>query len=122
MDMPEPLSNDQFGMGQEPQPGDMGAMPEAPADNGVSEIDDVFSQLDTEKQAAVLKYAKSMIDNSPEETPSPSESVDEEEMVTEITNNILDGQKQEEGDGDKKVRNKKVTTSNPFITKSFSRN
>ena len=77
-----------------------------------SEINDIFSKLDTEKQAAVIKYAKSMVNDD--------EPV-EEELVNEITNNILEDGKEKPEDGkDEKIRNKKITTSNPFVTKNFN--
>ena len=47
------------------------------------------------------------------------EGLDEDAMVTEITNNILDGEKPKpEDDKDEKVRNKKLNTS-PFKSKNF---
>ena len=48
------------------------------------EIDDIFSKLDTEKQAAVIKYAKSMV-NDKENDDEVEETDENEEMV----NNIL---------------------------------
>lgn len=80
-----------------------------------SEIDDIFSKLDTEKQAAVIKYAKSMVDGD-------AVSDDKgDDMVTEITNSIIDDKSvKNEGDGEK-IRNKKITSSNPFITKQFNK-
>ena len=82
-----------------------------------SEIDNIFSKLDTEKQAAVIKYAKSMVGD--DET-AVDEPVDEETIVTEITNNILDDRKDDTEREDDKVRNNKITQSNPFMTKSFN--
>jgi hypothetical protein len=90
-----------------------------------SEIDDIFSKLDTEKQAAVIKYAKSMVDDEGTESePQTKESQmpGEDEMVTEIANNVLDDRKEKPEEGeDKRIRNKKVTKANPFITKDFNK-
>ena len=108
------MTNDDFGM----EDGNDGL-----ADDGKEnidnekngEIDDIFSKLDTEKQAAVIKYAKSMINDA-------DENNDEDGMVTEITNNVLDDmQKKEIEKNDKKIRNKKVTTDNPFVSKRFKK-
>lgn len=80
---------------------------EMPGEGGGSEIDDIFSKLDTEKQAAVIKYAKSQL----------GESVNNEEaLVTEIENEILKDKK--EGKVKEKIKNKKVDKKNsPFVTK-----
>lgn len=125
MDAPMPPMDDQFGMGEdlgpEPQPNDMGMggdQEPAPAEGG-SEIDSVFSQLDTEKQAAVLKYAKSMVNDNAGEEPKPDTNVEEEKIVTEITNNILNDRVEKKSN--EKVRNKKITNANPFITKNFNK-
>lgn len=94
--------------------------PEMNAQDGQanSEIDDIFSKLDTEKQAAVIKYAKSMVDGDAQ----PEPEMNEEQVVTEITNNIMgDEDKKPEHKEDQKIRNSKITSSNPFITKSFNR-
>ena len=90
-----------------------------PAESGEeSEIDSIFSKLDTEKQAAVIKYAKSMVDGDAE--PETKDEVDEEVLVNEILSNVMDGRDDgQEERYDKKVRKKAVTKSNPFITKSF---
>lgn len=74
---------------------------------GNSEIDDIFSKLDTEKQAAVIKYAKSMVSDKEDEGQM------DEELVTEITNEILD-ERNKEDEEDKKIRNPRIKTS-PFI-------
>ena len=112
--LPPEMTNDDFGM----EDGNDGL-----ADDGKEnidnekngEIDDIFSKLDTEKQAAVIKYAKSMINDA-------DENNDEDGMVTEITNNVLDDmQKKEIEKNDKKIRNKKVTTDNPFVSKRFKK-
>jgi hypothetical protein len=120
MPLEEPNNEGPQGMG--PDLNMDGPMPEPEMgndgenDEANSEIDDIFSQLDTEKQAAVIKYAKSMVNGN-----EPAGIQDEEEgMVTEITNNILDDKKEKPEDReDEKIRNKKVTNANPFVTKSF---
>lgn len=123
MDAPMPPMDGQPEMGDdlrpEAQPNDMGMgdnQEPAPAEEG-SEIDSVFSQLDTEKQAAVLKYAKSMVNDKAGEEPQPDANVEEEKIVTEITNNILNDRVDKKSN--EKVRNKKITNANPFITKNF---
>jgi hypothetical protein len=71
--------------------------------DGGSELENVFSQLDTEKQAAVLKYAKSMVEN-----------VEHEDLVNEIENEIMADRKKPK----KESINKEVNLgSNPFVTK-----
>ena len=94
-----------------------------------SEINDIFSKLDTEKQAAVIKYAKSMVsddevagdgNNEPMPMPESRELIDK--MVNEIVNNIMsddDKKKDNERKTGEPVKNKKVTPSNPFVTKTF---
>ena len=106
MDQPEMDGPDSMGPSM-----DDGEMPEEPAPSKNNEIDDIFSKLDTEKQAAVIKYAKSMVDGD-----AVSEPTNEEQVVTEIVNNILDDQEQRpEERKDMKIRNKKVTMSSPFV-------
>ena len=95
-----------------------------------SEINDIFSKLDTEKQAAVIKYAKSMVsddevagdgNNEPMPMPESRELIDK--MVNEIVNNIMsddDKKKDNERKTGEPVKNKKVTSSNPFVTKTFN--
>ena len=84
------------------------------------EIDDIFSKLDTEKQAAVIKYAKSMV-NDKENDDEVEETDEDEEMVNEIANNILDDiSKKSSETKDKKIRNTKITNDNPFVAKRFS--
>ena len=119
IDNPEPMPmggpdfGDSDGMAQDSENG-VGDIPVDDADSkSDSEIDDIFSKLDTEKQAAVIKYAKSMVSD---------DDVNEDEMVNEITNSVLDDRKEKPEEGeDKRIRNKKVTTSNPFITKNFNK-
>lgn len=85
------------------------------------EIDDIFSKLDTEKQAAVIKYAKSMV-NDKENDDEVEETDENEEMVNEITNNILDDMSKKSSETkDKKIRNTKITNDNPFVAKRFSK-
>ena len=106
MDMQGDMGSDLMG-GQDDMPDDLGDT------SSNSEIDDIFSKLDTEKQAAVIKYAKSMVNNEPED-----KNMDEE-LVTEITNDILgDMDNKVEDEEDTKVRNKQITSDNPFIHKS----
>lgn len=114
-------------------PQDMGSLPNSQemssadmpdmndgGDKSDSEINDIFNQLDTEKQAAVIKYAKSMVDNKSGNDESQPD-VNEEQIVNEITNNILDDRKDENNDNEEKIRNKKITNSNPFISKNFQK-
>ena len=85
------------------------------------EIDDIFSKLDTEKQAAVIKYAKSMV-NDKENDDEVEETDENEEMVNEIANNILDDMSKKSSETkDKKIRNTKITNDNPFVAKRFSK-
>ena len=82
-----------------------------------SEIDSIFSKLDTEKQAAVIKYAKSMVGGDDADGEPDSEGI-----VNEIANNILDGKREKpEKDEDRRIRNRKVTVSNPFVSKDFNK-
>ena len=79
-----------------------------PGEGSGSEIDDIFSQLDTEKQAAVIKYAKSQLGESIE---------NEDSLVTEIENDILSDKKEDETKKEK-IKNKNVDKKNsPFVTK-----
>lgn len=91
-------------MGGEDQMGDQ----EIPDNGGGNEIDDIFSQLDTEKQAAVIKYAKSMV----------GESVihEDDNLVTEIENEIL-ADRQDKGKKEKIKNNSVNKANNPFVTK-----
>lgn len=123
-DMPQEPVGGPVNEPEMPEPGHDMEMPDEGqgAEDGKadSEIDTIFSKLDTEKQAAVIKYAKSMVDDdAPVEE---QDEVDVDDMVTEITNNILsdEGQKPEERD-DKKIRNKKITAGNPFASKPFNK-
>ena len=89
-----------------------------------SEIDSIFDKLDTEKQAAVIKYAKSMIGDTEDEAPKGDEMPMENtkrlsDMINEIINNVLSDEEtnDDEDRADKKIRNPKVTTENPFKSK-----
>ena len=108
-----------------PEPGPDMEMPDAPGpEDGQadSEINSIFSKLDTEKQAAVIKYAKSMIGDDALVSEQEDLNVDVDDIVTEITNNILsDEDSKPEDRDDKKIRNKKITTGNPFTSKSFNK-
>ena len=127
MGMSAPIPGDGMEMNQNEDPGmgdmdmntDMGLEDDTSKEG--SEIDNVLAQLGTEEKAAVLKYAKSMIDDKPQTEAPQNENVDEDEIVTEITNNILDDRKDPMKAKDEKIRNTKITNSNPFITKNFSR-
>lgn len=116
-------------------------MPEPPMDDtkeapeeGNNEIDDIFGKLNTEKQAAVIKYAKSMVDDNEEgdneETSdeAPEDGMPDDKMkmeskenlgnlVNEIINSILDDDEEEDSREDDKIRNTKVTKDNPYISK-----
>lgn len=97
--------------------------PEEASEGGNSEIDDIFSQLNTEDQASVIKYAKSMIkDNGEQDTPSApdmqAESVKKiKKLVTEIVNNILGSDDEDSQRPDNQVRNKRAKSNSPFVTK-----
>lgn len=110
--------------------------PPTPDDDGNednSEINDIFDKLDTEKQAAVIKYAKSMVNGTEEddddtpEPPMPEGGPDMpmeskrglNNLISEIVNNILSDMEtgEEEDRRDDKIRNKKVTKDNPYISK-----
>lgn len=122
--MPIGVPDTSQGMGapsndQEPTPMDTPDM-DGTGSKEESEIDDIFNQLDTEKQAAVIKYAKSMVNNEPEGN-NNSPEMTEEQIVTEITNNILDDRNEEDRDKKEAIKNKKITNSNPFVSKNFQR-
>jgi hypothetical protein len=77
-------------------------------------LEDILSKLSPNQRKAVKKYAEGIADEDDDDT-----QMDEDAMVTEITNNILDdGNGKDEDDKDQKVRNKKLNKS-PFKTKSF---
>lgn len=125
MNSPEPMPAGNVDMGEpdgmaQDFGGDMGDIQVDKEDEkGDSEIDSIFSKLDTEKQAAVIKYAKSMVSDDSYGNEMPNE----DDMVNEICNSVIDDrrEKPEEGE-DKRIRNKKVTKANPFIAKGFSGN
>lgn len=104
MPMDQPPMGELDGMGpdmEEQPPMDDQQTPEGLG--GDSEIENIFSQLDTEKQAAVLKYAKSMVEN-----------VERGNLVTEIENEILADRKKKEKE---KINKDVVNGDNPFETK-----
>ena len=93
-----------------------------------SEIERIFDKLDTEKQAAVIKYAKSMVNDSDDddtkgEQEGPGDMTESkhglDNLVNEIVNNILSDM--ETGDNndrrDNIIRNKKITVNNPYVSK-----
>lgn len=127
---------DDNGMDSEPPMGDEGPDsmgsdmppmddkgPDEASVEGNSEIDDIFSKLNTEDQASVIKYAKSMVkDNGEQDTSSASdmqaESVKKiKKLVTEIVNNILGSDDKESQRPDNQVRNKRARNNSPFVTK-----
>lgn len=119
-----------------------GDMPEPPMEEepkeDKSEIDGIFNKLDTEKQAAVIKYAKSMVNDTdgeegsdgdggmpeaPMEDKAPDDMMESKSglnnLVNEIVNNILSDMETDDNEDrrDDKIRNKKITTDNPYISK-----
>ena len=119
-----------------------GDMPEPPMEEDPkedkSEIDGIFNKLDTEKQAAVIKYAKSMVNDTDDEEDSdgdggmPEPPMEDEapggmieskkglnSLVNEIVNNILSDMEtgDDEDRRDDKIRNKKISTDNPYVSK-----
>ena len=119
-----------------------GDIPEPPMEEGPkddkSEIDSIFNKLDTEKQAAVIKYAKSMVNDTDDEEdqdgdsgmpepPMENEAPDGmteskkglNNLVNEIVNNILSDMEtsDDEDRRDNKIRNRKISTDNPYVSK-----
>ena len=119
-----------------------GDMPEPPMEEepkeDKSEIDGIFNKLDTEKQAAVIKYAKSMVNDTDDEEDSdgdggmPEPPMEDEapggmieskkglnSLVNEIVNNILSDMEtgDDEDRRDNKIRNRKISTDNPYVSK-----
>lgn len=125
-------------MGTEPPIGDVPPMPtklpvedkpsmgDGPSNNGsqaTSEIEEIFSELNTEQRAATIKYAKSMTNNNQSDSsPMPPMATEGKKylqaVINEIVNNIINNEEsQEEVDmQDKKIRNRKVTVNNPNIS------
>ena len=118
-----------------------GAMPEPPMEEepkeDKSEIDGIFNKLDTEKQAAVIKYAKSMVNDTDDEEDSdgdagmPEPPMEDEapdgmteskkglnDLVNEIVNNILSDMEtsDDEARRDTKIRNRKISTDTPYVS------
>ena len=103
-----------------------GDMPEPPMEEGKkedkSEIDSIFNKLDTEKQAAVIKYAKSMVNDTDDEE-APDGMTESKKglnnLVNEIVNNILSDMEtsDDEDRRDNKIRNRKISTDNPYVSK-----
>lgn len=84
------------------------------SDNGGNhEIDKIFDKLDTEKKAAVIKYAKSMVNDSDDEMKSEGRKR-LGNIVNEIVNDVISDRKNKD---DKKIRNNRVTQENPFVPK-----
>lgn len=115
--MAEPASPMDNAVGQEndiPEP--QGGKAE---DESESEIDSIFDKLDTEKQAAVIKYAKSMVnDIDSQKHEGIKESKGEiDNLVNEIVNSILSDMETDKDRRDGKIRNKKITNNNPYISK-----
>ena len=119
-----------------------GDMPEPPMEEepkeDKSEIDGIFNKLDTEKQAAVIKYAKSMVNDTDDEKAQdgdggmPEPHMEDEvpdgmteskkglnDLVNEIVNNILSDMEtsDDEDRRDNKIRNRKISTDNPYVSK-----
>ena len=113
------FQNEPIGVGapQQAEPTMPDAGMETPSEGGNgkadSEIDNIFGKLDTEKQSAVIKYAKSLVNDDNDDTPV------EEDVVNEIANNIMNDKSKPSEREDKKIRNKRVSHSNPFVTKNF---
>ena len=97
--------------------------PDEASVEGNSEIDDIFSKLNTEDQASVIKYAKSMVKDNGEQDTSPAPDMQAEsvkkikKLVTEIVNNILGSDDEESQRPDNQVRNKRARNNSPFVTK-----
>lgn len=97
--------------------------PDEASVEGNSEIDDIFSKLNTEDQASVIKYAKSMVKDNGEQDTSPTPDMQAEsvkkikKLVTEIVNNILGSDDEESQRPDNQVRNKRARNNSPFVTK-----
>jgi hypothetical protein len=111
--MPAPMDNP--GMGQDMGPEESMGAPEMDDEGQDDELTSVLAKLSPEQKKAVVKYAQGIADEDGDD-----QGLDEDAMVTEITNNILDDGKQKpEDDKDQKVRNKKLKYGNPFSSKNF---
>ena len=130
---PMPMDGGNTPEGDMPEP----QMEEEPKEDK-SEIDSIFNKLDTEKQAAVIKYAKSMVNDTDDEKAQdgdggmPEPHMEDEvpdgmteskkglnDLVNEIVNNILSDMEtsDDEDRRDNKIRNRKISTDNPYISK-----
>lgn len=120
-DMNDPLSdgNQVPDMPSNEPSGDMGLNPvdgnEPNNNGGDNEINDVFNQLDIEKQSAVLKYAKSMVNNA--DTPSNDAPKPMGESTQYNLDEIIDSvMKDERKRGNRDITNDKIKQSNPFVS------
>ena len=110
--MGDPGMNQDFGMQEPTDVPEMGGEKSGIDD----ELEGVLSRLSPEQRDAVKKYAQGIAD---EDGDNDEPQMDEEGMVTEITNNILDdGNPRPEDEEDNKVRNKRLNKS-PFKSKYF---
>lgn len=123
---PAPMDSDVMGGDIPPADDGMGAMPDGgegiPAEGDNQEIDDIYSQLSTEDQASVLKYAKSMVkDNGSEEGGMPDMQAETKKhirsIVTEVVNSILGSEENGGVRPDNRIRNKRAKGNSPFVTK-----
>lgn len=142
MDGEEPMGDDPMNdmgdnspMGGDDPMNDMGdnapmdgeePMGDEPMDNmgGNPEIDNVFNQLDTEKQSAVLKYAKSMVNDTassnmgsePMDNANSMPSMGESKKynLDEIIDSVINGTTSRKR-GDKNITNTKLSKGNPFV-------
>lgn len=114
-----PPMDGQEDMGEEMPPmsnGNMGGEPN-------QELMDTIGQLGMEDQNAVLKYAKSMIDDGDgqdtmtNDNQMPMESTERfNSIISEIIQDFFDDNKKEVRDTNKKITNNKINKRNPFIS------
>jgi hypothetical protein len=111
-----PVDMNEPPMGPEPNEEEGEPIPspeETPSNDSQSEIDDIFNALDTEKQAAVIKYAKSMVNSKDDGDDTPKSNMEEsKQRISEIINDVIDDEMKNRED--KKIRNKNITCDNPF--------
>ena len=118
--------DDNFGM--EPNDDSQMADDNEPMDNGAaddknSEIDDIMDNLSTEDQAAVVKYAKSLTDDSEsdeshddDDMGMPMESKLYHRVIKEALDDMLDT-KNSAPRGEKKMSTKaRKSAKNPFVS------